>query len=64
MFKVNISTIIDWKKQYEATGDIKTKVLCLVNKRIVPEKHDLFDSIEQVDEFQIGSFQTGLIANM
>jgi len=64
VFKVNISTIIDWKKQYEATGDVKTKVLYRVNKRIVLEKHDLFDSIEQVGEFQIGNFRTGLIANM
>ena len=38
VFKVNISTIIDWKKQYEATGDVKTNVRRPVNKKIIPEK--------------------------
>ena len=47
VFKVNISTIIDWKKRYEETGDVKTKVHRLVNKRIIPEKYALLDDIEQ-----------------
>ena len=51
IFKVNISTIIAWKRRYEATGDVKIKVRCPVNKKIIPEKHDLFDNIEQVYEF-------------
>ena len=38
VFKVNISTIIAWKRRYEATGDVKTKVRCPVNKKIIPEK--------------------------
>ena len=50
VFKVNISTIIAWKRRYEATGDVKIKVRCPVNKKIIPEKHDLFDNIEQVYE--------------
>ena len=37
MFKVNISTIIAWKRRYEATGDVKIKVRCPVNKKIIPE---------------------------
>ena len=51
MFKVNISTVIAWKRRYEATGDVKIKVRCPVNKKIIPEKQDLFDNIEQVYEF-------------
>ena len=51
VFKVNISTIIAWKRRYEATGDVKIKVRCPVNKKIIPEKHDLFDNIEQGYEF-------------
>ena len=43
VFKVNISTIIAWKRRYEATGDIKIKVRCPVNKKIIPEKHALLD---------------------
>ena len=35
-FKVNISTIIDRKKRYEATGDVKMKIRCPVNKKIIP----------------------------
>lgn len=49
--KVNITTIIDWKKRYEETGDVKTKVHRLVNKRIIPEKYALLDDIEQGCEF-------------
>ena len=51
VFKVNISTIIAWKRRYEATGDVKIKVRCPVNKKIIPEKHALFDNIEQGYEF-------------
>ena len=51
VFKINISTIIAWKRQYEAPGDVKIKFRCPVNKKIIPEKHDLFDNIEQVYEF-------------
>ena len=43
VFKINISIIIEWKKRYEATGDVKTKVRCPVNKKIIPEKHALLD---------------------
>ena len=42
VFKINISTIIAWKRRYEATGDVKIKVRCPVNKKIIPEKHALF----------------------
>ena len=38
MFKAHISTIIDWKRPYEATGDVKTKVHRPVNKKIIFEK--------------------------
>ena len=38
VFKVNISTIIAWKRRYEATGDVKIKVRCPVNKKIIPEE--------------------------
>ena len=48
MFKLNISTLIDWKRRYEATGDVKPKVRRPLNKKIIPEKHDLFDNIEQI----------------
>ena len=51
VFKINISTIIAWKRRYEATGDVKIKVRCPVNKKIIPEKHALFDNIEQSYEF-------------
>ena len=51
VFKINISTIIAWKRRCEATGDVKIKIRCPVNKKIIPEKHDLFDNIEQVYEF-------------
>ena len=51
VFKVNISTIIAWKRRYEATGDVKIKVRCPVNKKIIPEKHALFENIEQGYEF-------------
>ena len=42
VFKVNISTIIAWRRRYEATGDVKVKIRRPVNKKIIPEKHDLF----------------------
>ena len=51
VFKVNISIIITWKRRYEASGDVKTKVRCPVKKKIIPEKHALFDNIEQGYEF-------------
>ena len=51
VFKINISTIIAWKRRYEATGDVKIKDHCPVYKKIIPEKQDLFDNIEQVYEF-------------
>ena len=51
VFKVNISTIIDWKKRYEETGDVKTKLRCAINKKIIPENHDPFDVVEQVCGF-------------
>ena len=38
VFKVNIGTLIGWKKRYEATGDVKMKIRCPVNKKIIPEK--------------------------
>ena len=43
VFKANVSTLIAWKRRYEATGDVKTKVRCPVKKKIIPEKHALFD---------------------
>ena len=49
--KVNIGTLIGWRKRYRATGDVKMKIRCPVNKKIIPEKHDLFDNIEQGYEF-------------
>ena len=61
VFKVNDGTLIGWRKRYRATGDVKTKVRCPVNKKIIPEKHDLFDNFEQVYEFkisQIARFRT------
>ena len=51
VFKLNVSTIITWKRRYEATGDVKIKVRRPVNKKIIPEKHALFDNIEQGYEF-------------
>ena len=51
VFKVNISTIIDWKKRYEETGDVKTKLRCAINKKIIPENHAPFDVVEQVCGF-------------
>ena len=38
VFKININTIITWKRRYEATGDVKIKIRCPVNKKIIPEK--------------------------
>ena len=38
VFKVNISTIIAWKRRYKATGDVKIKVRRPVNEKIIPEK--------------------------
>ena len=51
VFKINISTIIAWKRRYEATGDVKLKIRCPVNKKIIPEKHALFATLEQGYEF-------------
>ena len=51
MFKGNISTLIDWKRRYEATGDVKSKFRRPVNKKIIPEKHALFDNGAQGYEF-------------
>ena len=51
VFKINISTIITWKWRYEATGDVKMKVRCPINTKIIPKKHALFDNIEQDYEF-------------
>ena len=51
MFKIIISTISALKRRYEATGDVKIKVRCPVNKKIIPEKHAPFDNIEQGYEF-------------
>ena len=44
-------SIRDWKKRYKATDDVKPKVRCPVNKKIIPEKDALFDNIEQGCEF-------------
>ena len=38
-------------KCYRAAGDVKIKIRRPVNKKIIPEKHDLSDNIEQVCEF-------------
>ena len=38
VFKVNIGTLIGWRKRYRATGDVKMKIRCPVNKKILPEK--------------------------
>ena len=38
VFKINISTIIAWKRRYETTGDVKIKVRRPVNKKIIPEE--------------------------
>ena len=51
VFKINISTIITWRKRYRATGDVKMKIRRPVNKKIIPEKYDLLDNINQVYEF-------------
>ena len=51
VFKINISTIIAWKRRYEATGNLKTQIRCPVNKKIIPEKHDMFNNIKHVYEF-------------
>ena len=47
VFKVNIGTLISCRKRYKGTGDVKIKLRCPVNKKIIPDKHDLFDDIEQ-----------------
>ena len=49
--KVNIGTLIGWRKRYEVTGDVKMKIRRPVNKKIIPEKHAPFDNIEQDYEF-------------
>ena len=53
VFKVNIGTLIGWRKRYRATGDVKMQILRPVNKKIIPEKHDLLDNcvVELVYEF-------------
>ena len=38
VFKVNIGTLIDWKRRYEATGDVKIKLRRPVNNKIISEK--------------------------
>ena len=38
VFKVNIGTLIGWRKRYRATGDVKIKVRRPVNKKIIPEE--------------------------
>ena len=38
VFKVNIGTLIGWRKRYRATGDVKMKIRCPVNKKIIPEE--------------------------
>ena len=38
VFKVNIGILIGWRKRYRATGDVKTKFRCPVNKKNIPEK--------------------------
>ena len=38
VFKVNISTIIAWKRRSEATGDVKVKIRRPVKKKIIPEE--------------------------
>ena len=37
--KVNISTIIAWRKCCRVTGDVKMKICRPVNKKIILEKH-------------------------
>ena len=51
VFKVNVGTLIGWRKRYRATGDVKMKIRRPVNKKIIPEKHAPFDNIEQGYEF-------------
>ena len=38
VFKINIGTLIGWRKDYRGTGDVKMKIRCPVNKKIIPEK--------------------------
>ena len=38
VFKVNIGTLIGWRKRYRATGEVKIKVRRPVNKKIIPEE--------------------------
>ena len=47
VFKVNIDTLIGWKKRYRATGDVKIKVRHPVNKKVIPEKYNLFDNMNR-----------------
>ncbi len=51
VFKVNIGTLIGWRKSYRVTGEVKMNIRRPVNKKIFAEKHDLFYSTEQVNEF-------------
>ncbi len=50
VFDVNIA-LIGWRKRYRATGDVKIKIRRPVNKKIILEKHALFDNIEQGYKF-------------
>ena len=50
VFKVNVGTLIGWRKRYRATRVVKMKIRRPVNKKIIPEKHDLLDNIKQVYE--------------
>ena len=47
VFKVNIDTLIGWKKRYRATGDMKMKICRPVNKKIISEKYGLFDNMNR-----------------
>ena len=61
VFKVNIGTLISCRKRYKGTGNVKIKLRCPVNKKVIPEKYALFDNCEQGYEFsvaQIARFRT------
>ena len=53
VFELSIGMLIGWRKHYRATGDVKIKIRRPVNKKITPEKHELFGNIEQVYDFSI-----------
>ena len=48
---ISIVEITRFVQADSASGDLKTKIRCQVNKKINPENHALFDNIEQVYEF-------------